>query len=319
MRRPFPSLLVFVLLWTFALLWTFSVRAEEPSKNPPPHWNFGESVLFTITDTVSSMDAGLFTTADKAVLDKYLPNGKAPSTVSTFLWKLPGVSGKPGKTKYVLFDAGFASETMLKNLARAGVSPEDIETVLLTHMHGDHISGLLDGDKPRFPNARVYCVNREYGYWLGKGPDAATGRNRELAEKVAKAYGDRFQGNLEFDKEIATVRNVRNAGDAKPVSLTPLNAVGHTPGHTVFLLESQGERFMVVGDILHAAALQFPVPDACPRYDMDPAEAVKSRRRILDKAVEEQLPVAGMHLPEPCIGFVTRDGNGYKFSPMKDR
>ena len=133
----------------------------------------------------------------------------------------------------------------------------------------------------------------------------------ELFERVKKAYGDDFRGGLTFGRAIHFKQNL--------VSVTPLNATGHTPGHTVFLIESEGQKLMVVGDLLHAAALQFPVPEACARFDMDPPEAVKARRRILDMAAEENIPIAGMHFPAPGIGFVKKNAaGGYDFLPIKD-
>jgi glyoxylase-like metal-dependent hydrolase (beta-lactamase superfamily II) len=133
-------------------------------------------------------------------------------------------------------------------------------------------------------------------------------------ERIKKAYGDDFRGDFAFD-EVARP----DANEQRPTTVTSLHAVGHTPGHTVFLIESEGETLRGVGDLLHAAALQFPVPEACARFDMDQTEAVKSRRCILDKATEENIPIAEMHFPYPGIGFVKKNANGgYDFTPIKE-
>jgi glyoxylase-like metal-dependent hydrolase (beta-lactamase superfamily II) len=101
----------------------------------------------------------------------------------------------------------------------------------------------------------------------------------------------------------------------KPVEgLTAKNAVGHTPGHTAFLLESGGEKLLFIGDLLHAAALQFPYPEMCASYDRDQSQAVISRRNILNEAADLNMPVAGAHIPHSGVGLVAKSGDGFAFT-----
>ncbi len=313
---------VLIAMFCFAMMTTTAMA--QPSK-PLPNWEFGFATVCEIEDMASGFSPDVFPSVDKATFEKYATDGKIPSSMSTFLLKSPGI----GVYGYVLIDAGLGTPggALTANIGKAmygGYQPEKITLVLLTHLHGDHIGGLLDGDARRFPNATVLCSKPEYEYWIKQ--------NNPLVEKVRKAYGYDFRGELAFDAPfflgggeklvLLTVEEHEknnNVFQRGWVSVTPLNAVGHTPGHTAFLIESSDQKLMVIGDLLHAAAMQFPRPDVCARYDVDPAEAVKSRRRLLDMAAKENVPIAGMHIPNPGIGFVTKSADGYDFSPLKEK
>ena len=273
--------------------------AEEPL----PSWEFGYTSITQIEDRASGFSPDIFPTVEKATFDKYAVDGKIPSSVSAFLLREPGGG-------YVLFDTalGTPDGKLKKNLGKAmggKYEPEKVVKVLLTHLHGDHIGGLLDGDARRFPNATVHCSEPEAEYW--------NKQNNALVEKVKKAYGDDFQA-FSFDTKHEFNKN----WNISPVNITSLDAAGHTPGHTVYLIESGDEKFLILGDLLHAAALQFPHPEICAKYDVNSEEAVKARRRILDMAAEENIPVAGMHLPAPGMGFVKKNADGgYDFTPIE--
>ena len=270
-----------------------------------PHWKFGSATLYQIEDTASGFASETFA-VEKATFDKYATNGRIPSSVSAFLLEYPSEN-------YILIDAttGAPNGNFKANLEKAmpgGYKPEKIALVLITHLHGDHIGGLLDRDARRFPNAKVLCSQPEYEYWAAQ--------NNAAFDRVKKAYGDDFHAGFSFNEAI----NLPGADKPELITITPCNAIGHTPGHAVFLMESEGEKLMVIGDLLHAAAMQFPMPEVCARFDMDAAEAVKARRRILDKAVAENIPVAGMHIPSPGIGFVKKNADGgYRFLPIGEK
>ena len=95
-----------------------------------------------------------------------------------------------------------------------------------------------------------------------------------------------------------------------------IEATGHTPGHSVFLVESEGKSLLILGDLIHAAVLQFPLPDECASYDMDASAAVKTRKLILAMAAAKDIPVAGMHIPFPGMGRVKVEGKGFGFTPL---
>ena len=231
-----------------------------------------------------TMNAGTFASADPEAVKKYMPDGGAPASVSTIIL----FAGED----MVLFDTGLGSETWSKKLTESGVKFENVKLILLTHFHGDHIGGLLQGDARRFPQAKVLASTQE--------------NESGAPEKIKAAYGQDFT-TFKFDDEVFANASVK---------VKALDAMGHTPGHSVFLIESKKEskeRFLVIGDLLHAAALQFPVPEACASFDRDKEKAIAARKRILDFAAQEKIPVGGMHLPPPSVGTVKKEGNGYSF------
>jgi len=244
-----------------------------------------------------TMNAGLFASAAPEAVKKYMPNGSAPASMSSFIL----FAGEDT----ILFDTGNNSEIWSQKLTGFGVKPENVKLILLTHMHGDHIGGLLQGDARRFPNAKLLCSKPEY--------DAGALRERQPQGvqfgRIKAAYGQDF-ATFNFDDEVFANASVK---------VKALDAVGHTPGHAVFLIEppdAQGAKLLIIGDLLHAAALQFPVPEACASFDADKDKAVASRKRILDFAAQEKIPVAGMHLPSPSTGTVKKDDKGgYVWEP----
>jgi glyoxylase-like metal-dependent hydrolase (beta-lactamase superfamily II) len=244
--------------------------------------------VVAILEAIRQANAGLFPAADPNVVKKHIPDGGAPMSTSAFVL----FAGEDT----VLFDTTTGSPAWDKNLTDAGVKPENVKLILLTHMHGDHIGGLLQGDVRRFPNAKVLCSEPEFG---------AT----QLA-KVKSVYGQDFTA-FKFDDEVFANAHAK---------VKALDAVGHTPGHTAFLVESvknSTDKILIIGDLLHVAAVQFPVPEICASYDMDKEKSVASRKRILDFAAKEKIPVAGMHLPVPSIGTVKKTDGGYEWEPKK--
>ena len=249
-------------------------------------------------DPGRTMAAGLFATADPEVVRKYMPAGGAPASVSTFVL----FSGED----VVLFDAGLGNDLWVRKLAEAGVKPESVKLVLLTHMHGDHVGGLLQENLRRFPNAKVLVAEPEHEQHFPAGTNTTIGLQ---PLRIKGAYGEDFT-TFKFDDVV-----FENA----EVKVKAMDASGHTPGHTVFLIETKGEqqeRLLILGDLLHAAALQFPAPEACARFDMVQPQAIAARKRILDFAAQEKIPVAGMHFPPPSVGTVKKnDQGGYDWEP----
>ncbi len=180
----------------------------------------------------------------------------------------------------ILCDAGLGlpGSLLVQSLNSLGIKPEDIKFVYLTHLHFDHIGGLIANGQKAFPNAKVYVAKTELEAWLGMT------ENNEKQVELAKIYAEDIQ---KF-----------NFNDTLPGSVIPMDAHGHTPGHTVF----QAGKALVIGDLMHGMALQMAHPEFCASYDMDSTEAVKSRVKFINYAKENGLTMVGMHLPEP--GFV---------------
>ena len=218
------------------------------------------------------MKAELFTEAPKGLIDSLgLKNG-IPASMSTFLVESDSIR--------ILFDTGrgASDSRLIKALQEQGLSPDDIEFIYLTHFHGDHIGGMLKNDSVVFPNARVYASRVEYEAWLGMPAE-----KNALVVKTMDAYRDNLH-LFEF-------------GDTLPGNVVAIDAVGHTPGHTSF----KTGKLLVIGDLVHGAALQLNNPEICATYDMDKDLAVKTRIRLLQYAKENGLTMAGMHLPAPAF------------------
>jgi len=250
---------------------------------------FAQINIIPVEEAPRPMVAGVFASADQTLVQKYMPEGSAPASVSSFVL----VAGEEA----ILFDAALGGETWVKKLTDAGVKPESVKLILLTHMHGDHLGGLVQGNARRFPHAKVLSATPEHEHWL---PKEGQPRSAQLAN-IKSAYGQDFEKTFKFDEEVFANASVK---------VKAVDASGHTPGHTAFLIESQGEKLLIVGDLLHAAALQFPAPEVCARFDMDPEKAVAARKRVLDFAAQEKIPIAGMHFPAPHIGKVEKNGQG---------
>lgn len=218
------------------------------------------------------MPPTLFAEASDSLIDSLSLQNGIPSSMSTFLVETGGVR--------ILFDTGMGApdSRLLSGLETLGITPADIKYLYLTHFHGDHIGGMMKGDSVVFPNAEVYASKTEYDAWM-KMP----AERKAQVVKTMDAYKDRMH-LFEF-------------GEVLPGNVETLNAAGHTPGHTVF----QAGKLLVIGDLIHGAALQLEHPEYCASYDMDKETAVKTRKHFLQYAKENGLTMAGMHLPPPAF------------------
>ena len=209
---------------------------------------------------------------DSLVSSLGLENG-IPSSVSTFLMEKKD-------SCVMLFDTGNGApdSRLMDGLAQMGLSPADVRYLYLTHFHGDHVGGMMRGDMVVFPNAEVYASKVEYDAWM-QMPD----EQKALVVKTMEAYKNRL--------------HLFQFGDTLPGGVVALEAVGHTPGHTVF----QAGKILVVGDLMHGVALQKEHPEFCASYDRDKEAAVATRKRILKYVRDNGLTMAGMHFPAPGI------------------
>jgi glyoxylase-like metal-dependent hydrolase (beta-lactamase superfamily II) len=215
-------------------------------------------------------------------------------------------------TKLVLIDTGCGTfgptgGNLLSNLEAAGYRPEQVDEIYITHFHGDHIGGLLAGGRPAFPNAVVRASRLESEYWLSKA-------NRDAAPAERR---DGFQRAMDvMAPYVASGRFKPFAGDVDLVpGVRAQAATGHTPGHTVYVVESGGQKLLLWGDLMHVAAVQFPDPAVAIRFDSDSTAAVAQRQTIFADAAGRGYWVAGAHLPFPAVGHLRAadSGNGYVF------
>jgi glyoxylase-like metal-dependent hydrolase (beta-lactamase superfamily II) len=216
--------------------------------------------------------------------------------------------------KLVLIDTGTSNVyapslgRMATNLAAAGVDPATVDMVILTHMHPDHVAGLLTTDKKvAFPNATVHVHEADYQFWASietaaKAPDDFK-PFFEIARNAIRPYAD-----------AGKVLMFKDGNEVVP-GISAMLAPGHTVGHTMLRLSSRGSDLLVWGDIVHNAALQFPEPDRAISFDTDQAMAISSRHRVFDMAATDRLLIAGAHLPFPGLGHVAKASTGYTYVP----
>jgi glyoxylase-like metal-dependent hydrolase (beta-lactamase superfamily II) len=216
-------------------------------------------------------------------------------------------------SKLVMIDAGagvFFGPTLGKligNLKASGYQPEQVDEIYITHMHSDHVGGLVNGDKIAFPNAVVRADRRDADFWLSKA-------NMDTAPKDAKPA---------FEGAMASINPYIAAGQFKPfdgnTDLVPgvsaISTYGHTPGHTVYMVESQGQRLVLWGDLMHVAAVQFAEPSVTIRFDTDSKAAAAQRKKQYADAAKQGHWIAAAHLPFPGIGHLRADGKGYDWVP----
>jgi len=187
-------------------------------------------------------------------------------------------------------------------LAELGHKPEDIDVVVLTHGHPDHIGGLTEGGKPVFPNARYVFGAADFDFWKrGENVREARKFNRELYVKICLPLADRST----FVKP----------GDEVVAGITAVDAFGHSPGLLAFHIESDGKRFMITADTCTQYVMAVQRPEWHFEMDDDKDKAVATRKRILDMLATDRLFVASFHMPFPGIGYVEKGQGSYRWVP----
>jgi len=209
----------------------------------------------------------------------------------------------------ILFDTGFGEAgrsqgtgRLIEGLAAAGYMPDDITMVVLTHMHGDHIGGLMEKGKPSFTKARYVAGQAEYDFWTD---GARAGTPAEGNQKAVLANVKPLADKMTFLKD----------GDEVVSGITAMLAAGHTPGHMVFNVESDKKRLVLTADTANHYVLSLQRPDWEVKFDMDKAKAAATRKKVFDMIATDKVAFLGYHMPFPAVGYAEKQETGYRFVP----
>ncbi len=320
--RPFLSALV----GTLSILGSaVALRAEAPmvKTQPPGYYRMmlGRFELTALLDGCVELDASLLKNASETEIQTLLARQfienphKIPTSVNAYLVNTGA--------KLILIDTGGGNScgptmgNLPKNLKAAGYQPEQVDAVLLTHLHPDHLGGLLDpAGKPAFPNAVVYVSKPESDYWLSTADP----------EKAPPEYRQHLASAVKLVKKIAAPylaagrwKTFPFSDDALPLAgIQAVPIIGHTPGHTAYEVTSGGQSLLIIGDMVHCGAVQFPRPEVAVSFDSNPKLAVAMRKAVFRRVAADKTLVAGMHIAFPGLGRLRPDGqSGYAWVPVE--
>ena len=240
-------------------------------------------MIFGLVDKENEMSKALFLGSyNDSLLNVLMPTGASRSAINAFI--------AVDSSNTILFDAGLGADNggrLLQSMKEANLDPAEVTAVCLTHLHFDHIGGLLLGGRAAFPNATIYLSQEEYDAWGDGGPMA---KSNGMWKQVMEAYKGRIKTFRDGEKLF---------GGMVVAELAP----GHTPGHTVYTVNGT---CLIAGDLLHAQDLQLEHPQFCARYDADPEQATATRTRILESVIDNGQYFAGAHCYEHFINLRDR-------------
>lgn len=276
---------------------------------------FGDATVCSIYDGYFDIDQRMFVNADPANLQQLLEDSNtacvSPLVVRTQVYGFLVDTGD----LLVLVDSGCGlrcganTGLLTENLNNAGYNPADIDLVLITHLHPDHVGGLLtaNGDLA-FPSATVCLSEIEASYWCNRANEVNAIDDAKpcfaLAIEMLAPYAAKGQlRQLAQDAEIAP-------------GIQAVSAIGHTPGHTAFLFSSQGEQLLLWGDLVHSAGIQFAQPGYFVFFDSNGPQAAASRLKIFEQVADQPILIGGAHMPAPGFGHVLRTENAFQWTPF---
>ena len=247
-----------------------------------------------------------FADVERALAEAFMPADRLATPFTTLVVN----TGK----KLVLLDTGTGGQiaptagTLAANLAAAGIAPQDVDLIVISHFHPDHINGIKDKDNSVvFANAEIMVPGPEWAFWMDDANlNAASGPLKLTFRNLRRIFSD----------IAGQVTQFTPGAEVAPGVLT-LPAAGHTPGHTVFAIHSGDQSLMVLGDTAQHPAIFARHPDWQAAFDIDGTTAVATRKRLFDRAAADRMLVTGYHFPFPACGHIVRTAQGYEHVPTE--
>ncbi len=295
-----------------------AVQAEAPKvlTQVPGYYRYqlGQFEITALYDGAIEPDTKLLknttpTDLDRLLARMFVGNPKMQTAVNAYLINTGD--------HLVLVDTGAAKlfgrsmGYILQNMKAAGYEPAQVDTVIITHMHPDHIGGLGDaGGQPIFPKAKVMVSRVDSEFWLSRQTADSSPPDLQPMFKMARDSAAPYLAGGQWQTFVE--------GSVLVPGIKAVKANGHTPGHTAYAVESEGQKLLIWGDLVHAHAVQFARPGVSIEFDIDQKQAIATRRGIMKAMAASKSLVAGMHLPFPGIGHVRAEGKGgYSWVPIE--
>ncbi len=303
----------------FAGLPLFDAQAKAPFvKAQAPYYyrfNYGKAQITMVSDGPLPLGdpSTNFLGASKEEIGKLLSDNYLSPTSIVLEQNIPIVNTG---SHLVLFDTGMGTQKMfgpttgrlIKSMREAAISPGSIDAIVISHAHIDHIGGMVDAKKKRlFPNAKVYLSQADFDFWTDE---------KKLADPKVKAFVQHARDNLlPYRDRIVFVKD----GQEFLPGITAMAAPGHTVGHTIYMIQSDGKQICFIGDLTHHQVLLVEKPLLEFAYDSDPKQSAQTRVKMLDMLAAKKIPLLAYHFPWPGYGHVSKAGSGFKYhsSPME--
>ncbi len=288
-------------------------QTPAPSAQQAPGYYFMQLGDFQVTalyDGAASLPVALLHGISAGDIQTLLEDMFVPINKDGVQTAVNGYLINTGK-ELILVDAGAAAcfgpamGGIRKSLKAAGYEPAQVSKILLTHLHADHACGITDNGKMAFPNAMVYVSQDEAAHWLNKETAAQ-------APEQAQAFFKFAQDSVAPYESAGKLKQFA-AGASVADGVVSVALPGHTPGHGGYMIASSDQHLLVWGDVIHSHAVQFPNPQVTIDFDSDPKQAAATREKVLARAAQEKLWIAGAHLPFPGIGHVRKQDAGYRW------
>jgi glyoxylase-like metal-dependent hydrolase (beta-lactamase superfamily II) len=292
---------------------TAAMAAAPMAKTNAPGFHrfmLGDFEVTAVSDGTVELPVNTLLMEKQAKVDKALAKSFMKSPAETSVNAFVINTG----TKLVMIDAGAGGlfgptlGKLVANLKASGYQPEQIDEIYITHLHPDHVGGLAANGAVVFPNAIVRADKHDTDYWLSQA-------NMDKAPAEGKGF---FQGAMASMNPYNAAQHLKPfEGDTELVpGVKAVSRYGHTPGHTNYVVESKGQKLVLVGDLIHVGAVQFDDPAVTIKFDSDAKAAAAARKLVFDAAATDGAMIGASHLQFPGLGHLRKEGKGYEWVPV---